>query len=58
MYSPLVLEVPAQHSQDLPWEAEERCPSPDHKETDPLKCLSQVQNPKPLLPNLLLLLGI
>ena len=44
LHSSLVLKVPAQHSQDLPWEAEVRRPSPHHRETDPLEGLRQVQN--------------
>ena len=43
LYTPLVLTVPAQHSQDLPWEAEVRCPSPDHKKAD----LAQTPSPDP-----------
>ena len=41
---PLVLTIPAQHSQDLPWDAEVRRPGPQHKKTDPLECLRQVQH--------------
>ena len=45
LYAPLVLEVPAQHSQDLPSEAEVRRPSPHHRKSDPLEgpCLVQDQ---------------
>ena len=39
LYTPLVLEVPTQHSQDLSWEAEVRRPSPDHRKADSLECL-------------------
>ena len=42
--TPLVPEKNAQHSQDLPWEAEVRRPSPDHRKADPLKSLRQVQD--------------
>ena len=37
-------KVPAQHSQDLPWEAEVRCPGPHHRKTDALEGLRQVQD--------------
>ena len=41
---PLVLKIPAQVSQDLPWEAEVRCPGPHHRKTDPLEGLRQSQD--------------
>ena len=44
LHSPLVLEVAAQHPQDLASEAEVRCPRPHHKETDSLEGLRQVQD--------------
>ena len=43
LHSPLVLEIPAQHSQYLPCKAELRCPGPHHRETDPPEGLRQVQ---------------
>ena len=42
LHSPLVLEGTTQHPQYLPWEV--RRPRPHHWQTDPLKCLCQVQH--------------
>ena len=41
LYPSLVVEMTAQHSQDLSWETGMRRPSPDHKETDTLESLCQ-----------------
>ena len=43
-HTPLVLEIPAEHSQDLPWETEVRLPCPDHRKADSLECLRKVQH--------------
>ena len=44
LHSPLVLEAPTKHPQDLPWEAEVRRPCPHRMETDSLEGLRQVQH--------------
>ena len=44
LYTPLLLEIPTKHPQDLSSEAEVRRPSPDHKEADSLEGLRQVQD--------------
>ena len=44
LHSPVMLEGPAQHPQGLPWEAEVRCPGPNHREADPLEGLRQVED--------------
>ena len=51
LQSPLVLEIPAQHPQDLPWEAEVRRQGLDHKKADSLECLRQAsdQSHSPLI---------
>ena len=36
-----MLKIPAQHSQDLPWETEVRRPGPHHRKADSLKTLRQ-----------------
>ena len=42
LYPPLVLEVATQHPQDVPWEAQMRRPSTDHRKAGSLECLCQV----------------